>query len=123
MWWAISALTTVGYGDVTPITTVGKILGSFITIIGIGIVALPTSIFASGYAHVLLRSERILQHEAREAVSDGIVTSQEAVHFEELASKLNVQPEIAREIIDAVVRGHDSLDVPDCPHCGKSISS
>lgn len=58
MWWAFSTLTTVGYGDVIPITTAGKIFGSFITVIGVGMVALPTGILASGYAHqIKIRSE------------------------------------------------------------------
>ena len=36
MWWAMAALTTVGYGDAIPMTTVGKLLGSIVTILGIG---------------------------------------------------------------------------------------
>ena len=44
MWWAVATLTTVGYGDVTPITAMGKIFGALITIIGIGTVALPSGI-------------------------------------------------------------------------------
>ncbi len=59
MWWAFSTLTTVGYGDVTPITVGGKMFGSLITVIGIGMVALPTGILASGYAHqIRMRSEQ-----------------------------------------------------------------
>ena len=50
MWWAVSTLTTVGYGDVTPTTPGGKIFGAIITVIGIGMVALPTGILASGYS-------------------------------------------------------------------------
>ena len=50
-WWAICTLTTVGYGDVYPITTGGRIFTSFILIIGIGIVAIPTGLFASALLH------------------------------------------------------------------------
>ena len=49
MWWGLATLTTVGYGDVTPITAVGRILGGFVTIIGVGMFALPAAILASGY--------------------------------------------------------------------------
>ena len=52
MWWAISTLTTVGYGDVYPITTGGKIFTAFITIIGVGIVAIPTGLFASSLTKI-----------------------------------------------------------------------
>ncbi|MDY0287520.1 MAG: ion transporter [Sphaerochaeta sp.] len=48
-WWTIITLTTVGYGDVYPITTAGKILGGFIALLGIGLVALPTGIISSGF--------------------------------------------------------------------------
>lgn len=50
MWWAIITLTTVGYGDIYPITTLGKTLAAIIAILGVGMVALPTSILASGFA-------------------------------------------------------------------------
>jgi voltage-gated potassium channel len=50
MWWAVSTLTTVGYGDVYPITPMGKMLGSFIAILGIGLFALPAGIISSGFA-------------------------------------------------------------------------
>jgi Ion transport protein. len=48
-WWAIATLTTVGYGDIYPITSTGKVLSSIIAIIGIGFVALPTGIISSSF--------------------------------------------------------------------------
>ena len=50
MWWGVATLTTVGYGDIFPITPLGKLLGGFIAFLGIGIFALPTGILASGFA-------------------------------------------------------------------------
>ena len=47
MWWAVATLTTVGYGDVYPITTGGKIFASIIVFIGLGLVAIPTGLIAS----------------------------------------------------------------------------
>ena len=49
MWWSVCTLTTVGYGDVFPITPLGKILTSFIILLGVGLLALPTGIVASGF--------------------------------------------------------------------------
>lgn len=54
LWWGIVTLTTVGYGDVYPITIFGKILGGVITLLGIGLVALPSGILASGYTEQML---------------------------------------------------------------------
>jgi voltage-gated potassium channel len=48
LWWAVATLTTVGYGDVYPITVLGKILGGIISILGIGLVAMPSGIIAMG---------------------------------------------------------------------------
>lgn len=49
MWWATATLTTVGYGDIYPITVLGRILAAVIALLGIGIVAIPTGIIASGF--------------------------------------------------------------------------
>ncbi|MHB1459119.1 MAG: ion transporter, partial [Armatimonadota bacterium] len=49
MWWAVMTLTTVGYGDVYPITAMGKFLASIISILGIALFAMPTAILASGF--------------------------------------------------------------------------
>lgn len=48
-WWAISTLTTVGYGDVYPVTALGKVLSGIIAVLGIGLVALPTGIIGAGF--------------------------------------------------------------------------
>lgn len=48
-WWAIATLTTVGYGDVYPVTPLGKLLSGVIALIGIGFVALPTGIISSAF--------------------------------------------------------------------------
>jgi voltage-gated potassium channel len=50
MWWGMATLTTVGYGDIFPVTPLGKLLGGFIALLGIGMFALPTGILASGFA-------------------------------------------------------------------------
>jgi voltage-gated potassium channel len=48
-WWAIATLTTVGYGDVYPVTGLGKIISGFMAVLGIGLVALPTGIIGAGF--------------------------------------------------------------------------
>ena len=49
LWWAIATLTTVGYGDIYPVTIIGKILGIFISLMGIAIIAIPTGIISAGF--------------------------------------------------------------------------
>ena len=49
IWWAASTLLTVGYGDIYPITTLGKLFGIFIAFLGVGMVAIPTGIISAGF--------------------------------------------------------------------------
>jgi voltage-gated potassium channel len=58
MWWAVATLTTVGYGDVYPVTTVGKLVASVIAVLGIGMFALPTGILGAGFVEELQSRKR-----------------------------------------------------------------
>lgn len=58
-WWAIATLTTVGYGDVFPITASGKLLSGVIAVLGIGIVALPAGILSSAFIEKLEKEKEI----------------------------------------------------------------
>ena len=49
IWWAASTLLTVGYGDIYPVTVIGKLFGIFITFLGVGMVAIPTGIISAGF--------------------------------------------------------------------------
>lgn len=59
MWWGIATLTTVGYGDMVPITTAGKIFGGMIAILGIGLFALPAGILSSGLSDHLRAGKKV----------------------------------------------------------------
>ena len=90
MWWAVATLTTVGYGDVTPITAMGKIFGALITIIGIGTVALPSGILASGFSDQLKRRKNTYEKELSIAMQDGIITKKERDKLEKIAEDMNL---------------------------------
>ncbi len=53
MWWGVITLTTVGYGDVTPVTPLGRLLGGVVSVLGIAIYALPTAILVEGFREEL----------------------------------------------------------------------
>ena len=67
LWWAICTLTTVGYGDVYPITHVGRFFASVISLVGIGIIAIPTGIIAAGFNQAISRESK----EEKETSSNG----------------------------------------------------
>lgn len=57
LWWAVATLTTVGYGDVYPVTVFGKILSAIIAVLGIGLVAVPTGIISAGFMENIEQSD------------------------------------------------------------------
>lgn len=116
MWWTISTLTTVGYGDVVPVTPLGKILGGFISLIGIGMVAFPAGILAAGFAEQIRRSRRLYREKVDAAMSDGPVTGEEAAELEEIRTELGLSENIASDIVESETARQD--DRSRCPHCG-----
>lgn len=58
MWWSVETLTTIGYGDMLPVTVPGKILNSIIAILGIGLFALPAGILGSGFVEELQQKRK-----------------------------------------------------------------
>lgn len=63
LWWAVATFTTVGYGDIYPITVLGKFLSGLIAILGIGLVAVPTGIISAGFMEQI-------EQEKEESTSD-----------------------------------------------------
>ena len=62
IWWAVSTLLTVGYGDIYPITPLGQSLSIFITFLGVGMVAIPTGIISAGFVDQYSRLKRISEY-------------------------------------------------------------
>ena len=62
IWWSVSTLLTLGYGDIYPVTTMGKIFSIFITFLGVGMVAIPTGIISAGFVDQYTRIKRISEY-------------------------------------------------------------
>jgi len=62
IWWSVSTLLTVGYGDIYPITTLGKLFGTVITFLGVGMVAIPTGIISAGFVDQYSRLKRLSEY-------------------------------------------------------------
>ena len=100
MWWGLITLTTVGYGDVSPVTPLGKIIGAFTAIMGVCTVALLTGIVASAFANQRAQKAAILEAEINQALSDGVISDDEAQKIEKLRKELNLSPEHSKSLVD-----------------------
>ena len=69
IWWAVSTLLTVGYGDIYPITIPGKIVSIFITFLGVGMVAIPTGIISAGFVDQFSRIKRLSEYAGEEDIN------------------------------------------------------
>lgn len=65
MWWAMSTITTVGYGDIYPITNLGRMLSAVVTFLGIGLTAIPTGIISAGFIEELQNEDHENVKEAK----------------------------------------------------------
>ncbi len=122
LWWSTVTLTTVGYGDVVPITMTGKIFGILIVILGIGMAALPAGILASGFTSEINRRRERFKLRVIGWIKDG----QSASHIkkqklDELRAELGIGRKDASLMI---VEARNELKMTSqisCPHCGNSV--
>lgn len=127
MWWAVATLTTVGYGDVTPVTVGGKIFGASITVLAVGMVALPTGILASGFYAELRRRQVQYGNELDRALEDGVIEPSERIQLELLRRQLGLSLEEVEAIVDERRGDRQLADRPrsfrpdKCPGCGERL--
>lgn len=117
MWWAIETLTTVGYGDMVPVTAVGKILGGMVSIIGIGTLALFSGVLTVGFLDQLRVIREQTQHRTSIAaiVADG----------KEIAAVIETHDVIAMAGAEAGKRSSALSASPAqiCPCCGRPMQT
>ena len=69
MWWSMSTVLTVGYGDIYPITTMGQVFSIFIAYLGVGMVAIPTGIISAGFVEQYTRLKRMGDYDVEKDIS------------------------------------------------------
>ncbi len=125
MWWATVTLTTVGYGDVVPMTVAGRLLGVFITVLGVGMAALPAGIIASGFTTELARRRESYEIAAKKILMDGELDSNDRRKLAEKRNQLGLAADDARQLLKKAAL-ESTVAIPAaakvCPHCGKAIS-
>ena len=121
MWWAIVTLTTVGYGDVVPITTLGKVFSGVVGLIGIGMIALPAAILASGFAENIQARKHKYNQVVRTFLKDGVIDEEERRQLETLRLELDLDTEESLQVLHTVIQDIRQQSPAECPHCGKHL--
>ena len=90
MWWSLITLTTVGYGDVSHLTPIGKQVGAFTAIMGVCVEALLTSIVDTTFANQISERYDLLKSEIVAALKDGIINENEMRKITQIQDKLGM---------------------------------
>ena len=117
MWWASVTLTTVGYGDVTPITVVGRMIGVVIMILGIGLVALPAGMLASRFSEELHHRREEYRKRVDLALQDGALQDDEIVGLKAAQQEYMLSDETVNQILSEESKRRKEI----CSTCGKTI--
>ncbi|MDA7635258.1 ion transporter [Alphaproteobacteria bacterium] len=99
MWWSLITLTTVGYGDVSPITPIGQVIGAITALMGVCVVALLTGIVASAFSNQMSQRKAIIEAEIATALSDGVLSEDELVKIEKLRREFHLSEQHVNALI------------------------
>lgn len=102
IWWSVSAVFTVGYGDIYPVTLLGRIMGVVITFLGVGVVAIPTGILSAGFVEHYTRLQRMQDAEEYKTSTAAILVEAESSFAERTIREVETMHQIC---VTALIRG------------------
>jgi len=118
LWWGVETMTTLGYGDMIPATPLGKLLGGMTALLGVGMIALPAGIMASGFTEqIRLRREQFADDIEKFAMGGELNTRQRR-RLEAARLTLGLSREEAAHILHHARLGKGIR----CPHCNRPIA-
>jgi len=124
MWWATITLSTVGYGDVIPVTVAGKMLGVMITILGVGMAALPAGIIASGFTREVNRRRETYRSMVHDALTDGVLDKAERQTLKNYSLNMGISDEEAKRLLkqERSAIAVKAVAPGCCPYCGSETA-
>ena len=117
MWWAVVTMTTVGYGDITPVTIPGKVVAAAVSIIGIGMVALPAGLIAAGFVNRLHGPADDAEKTPESQEPSGGQTQ----HLKHVLSESGV--DLPDSAVTAMMIDGDETSEDCCPLCGSQLEA
>lgn len=111
MYWSIITLTTVGYGDVSPITVFGKSIAAITAIFGVVVVALLTGIVANSFNAQMDRRKVIFEDQVRNALLDGVLDSDEEASLDALRKQFGMSKLQADALINHVKKTRENPEL------------
>jgi len=104
IYWAVITLASVGYGDISPVTTMGRLITVVMALIGIGIFAIPAALLASAFSDELRKEREQLRNNLYEMLKDGHLDANEAKLLREEARRLHLTVGEVNQLIQTVVK-------------------
>ena len=111
IWWGVSTVFTVGYGDIYPVTVMGKVLGVIITFLGVGAVAIPTGILSAGFVEHYSRMQKSLVAEHYKSSSAVILADEGSPYISRTVKEVE---EMNSVCVTALIRG-ETVIIPTDP--------
>ena len=110
IYWAVITLASVGYGDISPVTPIGRAMTSVLALLGIGIFAIPAALLASAFTDELHKDRESLKANLFAILKDGKIEEKEAQFIREEAARLHLTVAELNALIDTVMKDKEIED-------------
>jgi hypothetical protein len=104
IYWAVITLASVGYGDISPVTPVGRAMTIVLALIGIGIFAIPAALLSSAFSDQLVKEREALKSELMNMLKDGSLDEEEILKIREEAKRLHLTIDEINAILETLVK-------------------
>ena len=104
IYWAVITLASVGYGDISPVTPIGRAMTIVLALIGIGIFAIPAALLSSAFSDQLIKERDALKAQMMQMMRDGHLDDAEINHIRQEAKRLHLTIEEINSILEALIK-------------------
>lgn len=107
IYWAVITLASVGYGDISPVTPMGRAMTIVLSLMGIGIFAIPAALLASAFSDELIKEREALKANLFHILKDGHISDKEAIFIRSECKRLHLSNAEINKLLDLVVKEHE----------------